>query len=60
MIEKTCSKRNCISTMKDISTVKGISTVKSQKRKRGNDIDFDQVVKFLNDQKAVMDHADLN
>lgn len=54
MIEKTCSKRNCISTMK------GISTVKAQKRKRGNDIDFDQVVKFLNDQKAVMDHADLN
>ncbi|MDL5503776.1 MAG: hypothetical protein QSU88_11230 [Candidatus Methanoperedens sp.] len=48
MIEKTCNKRNCISTMK------------TQNKKHGNDIDFDQVVKFLNAQKAVMDYAGLN
>ncbi len=48
MIEKTCSKRNCSSKMK------------TQNKKHGDDIDFDQVVKFLNDQKAVMDYAGLN
>ncbi len=25
-----------------------------------NDIDFDRIVKFLNDQKAVLDYAGLN
>ena len=34
--------------------------MKAQNRKHGNDIDFDQVVKFLNAQKAVMDYAGLN
>ena len=29
-------------------------------RKSKKDIDFDQIVKFLNDQKAVMDYAGLN
>jgi len=29
-------------------------------KKSKNDIDFDQIVKFLNDQKAVMDYAGLN
>ncbi|MFZ3168783.1 MAG: hypothetical protein WA130_14295 [Candidatus Methanoperedens sp.] len=48
MIEEICSKRNCSSKMK------------AQNRKHGNDIDFDQVVKFLNAQKAVMDYAGLN
>ncbi|CAG0991717.1 hypothetical protein METP3_02694 [Methanosarcinales archaeon] len=48
MIEEICIQRNCTFKMK------------AQNRKHGNDIDFDQVVKFLNAQKAVMDYAGLN
>ncbi len=29
-------------------------------KKPKNDIDFDKIVKFLNDQKAVLDYVDLN
>ena len=29
-------------------------------KKPKNDIDFDRIVKFLNDQKAVLDHEGLN
>ena len=29
-------------------------------KKSKNDIDFDHIVRFLNDQKAVMDYAGLN
>lgn len=29
-------------------------------KKSKNDVNFDEIVKFLNDQKAVMDYAGLN
>lgn len=34
--------------------------MKTGNKKQENDIEFDQIVKFLNAQKAVMDYAGLN
>jgi len=48
MIEKICSRRNILSRMK------------TGNKKQENDVEFDQIVKFLNAQKAVMDYAGLN
>ncbi len=31
-----------------------------ENKKAKNDIDFDKIVKFLNDQKSIMDYAGLN
>ncbi|CAG0968468.1 hypothetical protein METP2_01245 [Methanosarcinales archaeon] len=48
MIEKICSRRNIPPIMK------------TGNKKQENDVEFDQIVKFLNAQKAVMDYAGLN
>ena len=48
MIEEICSRRNIPAGMK------------TENKKQENDIEFDQIVKFLNAQKAVMDYAGLN
>ncbi len=34
--------------------------LKTKNKEPGNDIEFEKIVKFLNDQKAVMDYAGLN
>ena len=34
--------------------------LKTRNKEPGNDIGFEKIVKFLNDQKAVMDYAGLN
>ena len=34
--------------------------MKTGNKKQENDIEFDQIIKFLNAQKAVMDYAGLN
>lgn len=34
--------------------------MKVENKKFSNDVGFDEIVKFLNDQKAVMDYAGLN
>lgn len=34
--------------------------MKIENKKPENDIEFDKIVKFLNDQKAVLDYAGLN
>lgn len=36
------------------------SIMKTGNKKQENDVEFDQIVKFLNAQKAVMDYAGLN
>jgi hypothetical protein len=35
-------------------------SLKTKYKELGNDIEFETIVKFLNDQKAVMDYAGLN
>ena len=34
--------------------------MKVENKKSRDDIDFDKIIKFLNDQKAVIDYAGLN
>jgi len=34
--------------------------IKTENKDLGKDIEFEKIVKFLNDQKAVMDYAGLN
>lgn len=34
--------------------------LRTEKKKHENDIRFEKIVKFLNDQKSVMDYAGLN
>ena len=34
--------------------------MKVENKKPKNDVEFDEIVKFLNDQKAVLDYAGLN
>jgi hypothetical protein len=50
MIKKICSNPR---------TTRSLS-LKNENKGLGNDIEFEKIVKFLNDQKAVMDYADLN
>ncbi len=50
MIGEICSK----------SQLNNSCRMKAEAKKSRNDIEFDKIVKFLNDQKAVMDYAGLN
>jgi hypothetical protein len=50
MIKKICSNPRMTRSL----------ILKTENKELENDIEFDTIVKFLNDQKAVMDYADLN
>ncbi len=50
MVEEIC----------DLSVINNSCGMKAENKKSQNDIDFDKIVKFLNDQKAVIDYAGLN
>ncbi|MCZ7393212.1 MAG: hypothetical protein O8C56_07785 [Candidatus Methanoperedens sp.] len=50
MIEKICTP----------SRINNPCRMKVETEKSKNDVEFDKIVKFLNDQKAVMDYAGLN
>ncbi len=55
MIEKICN----LSVIASSSRMKSCRMKVEDKNAR-DDIDFNKIVKFLNDQKAAMDYADLN
>ncbi|MGB8218034.1 MAG: hypothetical protein WCE94_12105 [Candidatus Methanoperedens sp.] len=50
MIEEICNP----------SRINNSCRMKIENKKPRNDIDFDKIVKFLNDQKSVLDYAGLN
>lgn len=50
MIEKICTP----------SRINNPCRMKAESEKSNNDVEFDEIVKFLNDQKAAMDYACLN
>jgi hypothetical protein len=50
MIEEICNP----------SRINNSCRMKVENKKPENDVEFDKIVKFLNDQKAAMDYAGLN
>ncbi len=50
-------KINMIEEICNLSRMNNSCQVKVENKKSQNDIEFDKIVKFLNDQKEVMDYA---